>query len=186
VLLLLGPADAIVLVLEANTEPSPKFMQTKFKAAFKYGTAALLFILAGSMTALSQEVSLALLQPAALQPAPLIRNTPVERPPLAPMEHRFLDNKNRFLFAAVAGMSAADFAVTRANLRSGGREINPVTRIFSGSTAGLAANFAGETAGVIGLSYIFHKTGHHKLERMTSLVNIGASAGAVAYGLAHR
>ena len=83
-------------------------------------------------------------------------------------------------------MSAADFAVTNANLQSGGRELNPVTRVFSGSTAGLAANFAGETAGVIGLSYFFHKTGHHKLERMTSVVNIGASAVAVTYGLTHR
>ena len=74
-------ADAIVLVLEANTQPSPKFMQTTFKAAFKLGTAVILFILAGTVTAFSQEVSLALLQPAAIQPAPLIRNTPVEHAP---------------------------------------------------------------------------------------------------------
>jgi hypothetical protein len=47
-------------------------------------------------------------------------------------------------------------------------------------------NFVGETAGVISLSYFLHKTGHHKLERVVCLVNIGSSAGAVAYGLAHR
>jgi hypothetical protein len=47
-------------------------------------------------------------------------------------------------------------------------------------------NFACETAGTVGLSYLFHKTGHHKLERAVSIVNIGASAGAVSYGLAHR
>jgi hypothetical protein len=58
--------------------------------------------------------------------------------------------------------------------------------MFAGSTAGLAINFAGETAGSIGLSYLFHKTGHHKLERLTSFVNIGASGGAVGYGLSHR
>ena len=58
--------------------------------------------------------------------------------------------------------------------------------MFSGSTAGLAANFALETASTIGISYLFHKTGHHKLERITSFVNIGNSAGAVAYRLAHR
>jgi hypothetical protein len=39
---------------------------------------------------------------------------------------------------------------------------------------------------VISLSYFFHKTGHHKLERAVSLVNIGGSAGAVSFGLAHR
>jgi hypothetical protein len=90
------------------------------------------------------------------------------------------------LFSSVAAFSAADFAVTKANLANGGRELNPVTRLFSGSTAGLAANFAGETAGVIGLSYFFHRTGHHKLERIIPLANVGASAFAVGYGLAHR
>jgi hypothetical protein len=39
---------------------------------------------------------------------------------------------------------------------------------------------------VISLIYFFHKTGHHKLERAVSLINIGSSAGAVGYGLAHR
>jgi hypothetical protein len=43
-----------------------------------------------------------------------------------------------------------------------------------------------ETAGVISLSYFFHKTGHHKLERAVSLINTGGSGVAVAYGLANR
>lgn len=101
-------------------------------------------------------------------------------------EHRFWDRSNRILLAAAAGMNAADFAVTRANLQSGGRELNPMVRVFGRSSAGLAVNFAGETAGVVGLSYLFHKTGHHKLERMVSLVDVGASTGAVSYGLTHR
>jgi hypothetical protein len=100
--------------------------------------------------------------------------------------HRFWDRDNSILFAAVGASAAADFCVTRANLASGGRELNPVTRIFSGSTTGLAFNFIGETAGSIGVSYLFHKTGHHRLERLTSFVEIGASTGAVGYGLTHR
>lgn len=80
----------------------------------------------------------------------------------------------------------ADFVVTRANLRSGGRELNPVVRMFGRSTPGLAVNFAGETVGVIGIGYLLHKTGHHRLERVASFVNIGASAFAVGYGLSHR
>jgi hypothetical protein len=47
-------------------------------------------------------------------------------------------------------------------------------------------NFAGETAAVISLSYFFHKTGHHKMERAVSMVNIASSATAAGYGLAHR
>lgn len=120
--------------------------------------------------------------------APTVELAAVAAPvrPAEPVTHRFWDRQNRFLFAANAGMATADFFVTRANLRSGGQELNPITRVLSGSTPGLAANFALETSGVIGLSYVFHKTGHHRLERATSLLNLGGSASAVAYGLAHR
>lgn len=131
---------------------------------------------------------MALLQPALMQPtpAPVVKTVPSNPVRLASEEHRFWDKKNTALFATVAAFSAADFAVTRDNLSHGGRELNPLTRPFSGSTAGLAANFAGETAGVIGVSYLFHRSGHHKLERLTPLVNFGASAFAVTYGLTHR
>lgn len=101
-------------------------------------------------------------------------------------QHKFWDKENSVLFAASAALSVADFAVTRANLQNGGKEMNPVVRIFGSSSAGLAANFAGENAGIIGLSYFFHKTGHHKLERVVSMVNIAGSAGAVSFGLASR
>ncbi len=100
--------------------------------------------------------------------------------------HKFFDRKNRILFAAVVAFSGADFAVTRANLQNGGRELNPVVRVFGSSTPVLALNFAGEAAGVVTASYFFHKTGHHKLEHLISYVNIGSSAAAVSYGLAHR
>jgi len=120
--------------------------------------------------------------PGAVTPSPMIANTLPE----APSQHKFWDNQNQLLFVTVAALSAADFVVTRANLQNGGKELNPVTRLFSGSTPGLALNFAGETAGIIGLSYYFHKTGHHRLERITPLLNIGASSFAVLYDLNHR
>ena len=101
-------------------------------------------------------------------------------------EHKFWDKENRILFTASAAFSAADFAATRANLQSGGRDLNPVVRFFGPSSAGLAVNFAGETLGVIGVSYFFHRTGHHKMERIVTMVNIGSSAGAVSYDLAIR
>lgn len=100
--------------------------------------------------------------------------------------HKFWDRENKVLFAASAAMSAADFAVTRSILQNGGREMNPTVRLFGRSTPGLAANFVGETAGVIGVSYFLHRTGHHKLERIFTMVNIGSSAGAVSYDLMQR
>ena len=116
--------------------------------------------------------------------APVILVT-TPAPIAKPATHPFWDRKNRTLFAINGTLAGADFFVTRRNLGQNGKELNPVARIFTGSTAGLTANFAMETGGVVGVSYLFHKTGHHKLERMTSYVNLGASAFAVSYGLAH-
>ncbi len=126
-------------------------------------------------------------------PEPSIEFAPVAANPIAPSpsgdnfgEHRFWDMQNIALFTAVGASSGVDFAVTRSNLQSGGKELNPVVRLFGRSTQGLAVNFCGETIGVIGISYFFHKTGHHKLERMVSTVNIGISVGAASYGMTHR
>lgn len=120
--------------------------------------------------------------PTAVAPvAPLVANSPNILP-----EHKFWDTENRALFLTAAALNGADFAVTRANLQSGGQELNPLVRIFGRSTAGLAMNFIGETAGVVTISYWCHKTGHHRLERAVSAVNISASVGAVSFGLTHR
>jgi hypothetical protein len=152
-----------------------------------------LCVLAMCRPALSQEATIALLQPGEMQPAAPVAMTPAPvvttvQPATLPEahNHRFWDRENSFLFATSAAFNTADFIVTRDNLRGGGRELNPVTRVFSGSTPALAVNFAGETAGVVALSYFFHKTGHHKLERFVSVVNIASSAGAVSFDLARR
>jgi hypothetical protein len=107
-------------------------------------------------------------------------------PSSKPVVHSFWDRENRVLFAAAGATATADFFATHANLASGGRELNPMTRLFAGSTPMLASNFALQTAGVIGVSYLFHRTGHHNLERLTSILNTSASSGAVMFDLAHR
>src|SRR5271166_699868 len=74
----------------------------------------------------AQDVSLALLQPgemqpAAFTPAPVAASVRPVALPEAPSPHRFWDRKNSILFATSAAFSAADFVVTRDNLRSGGQ-----------------------------------------------------------------
>jgi hypothetical protein len=155
---------------------------------FRSKAAIPLVLLSLGSSAFAQEVSVALLRPKSmsLAPAPFMSTTSrTVTSPERPV-HRFWDRENSALFAANAAFGTADFFVTRANLRNGGQELNPITRLFTGSTTALAVNFAGQSAGVIGLSYFFHKTGHHRLERAVSLVNIGSSAAAVSFGLAHR
>ena len=153
------------------------------------GLGILLLILCGQ--SFSQELALVMAPSAAIAPhveiaPPMVINT--FQPKVLTQEpvHKFWDRENKALFAGVAVSDAADFAVTCSNLNRGGKELNPITRVLAGSPATLAVNFAGETAGVVGLSYFFHKSGHHKLERLTSAVNISASAFAVGYGLSHR
>jgi len=123
-------------------------------------------------------------RPAGIAPALVLVSIP--SPNKREAAHPFWDRENRFLFAANGAMATADFFVTRRNLSHAGVELNPITRMFTSSTPALAANFALETGGVVGVSYLFHKTGHHKLERITSSLNLSASAFAVGYGLAHR
>jgi hypothetical protein len=153
---------------------------------------AILVVLGFSQFAIGQNPSVALLLPDApmispeLEPSPFVSSTQAVTRAETSSNRRFWDRENTVLFAATAAFSAADFVVTRDNLRSGGQEFNPVTRIMSGSTAGLAANFAGETAGVVGLSYFFHRTRHYRLERAVSMLDIGGSASAVTFGLLHR
>jgi hypothetical protein len=154
-------------------------------AIFKPKAAVLLVLLGLCGPALAQEVSFALLQPASIEPNPMVRSVEPVTLPEAP-SHRFWDRENSILFATNAAFSTADFIVTRNNLRNGGQELNPTTRLFSGSTAGLAVNFAGEAVGVVAASYFFHKTGHHKLERAVSILNIGSSAAAVTFDVVHR
>jgi hypothetical protein len=164
------------------------FDAISLRSILKPRTAILVAVLGLCPAGMAQQVSFALLPPRAAEPSPIVKLKPVqtENPPEAPGDHRFWDRQNSFLFATSAAFSAADFVVTRDNLRAGGHELNPMVGVLGHSSAGLAMNFAGETAGVVALSYFFHKTGHHKLERTVSMLNIGASASAVTFDLAHR
>jgi hypothetical protein len=172
----------------ANLPESLKILlNARFGANFRYAPVILLGVLSLCQPAASQQVSAALLPPATAAMEPLTTVTVSQPKTLSETSsHEFWDRENTILFASSAAFSAADFVVTKDNLRSGGQELNPVARVFAGNTATLALNFAGETAGVIGLSYFFHKTGHHKMERAVALLNVSASGAAVTFDLAHR
>jgi len=105
-----------------------------------------------------------------------------EAPPPAPLPktvqipHKFWDKKNAWLFAGVAGTRALDYASTR-NLRNRGlNEILLTNDIVDNKPLFVAIEASG-VALSIGVSYIFHKTGHHKLERWVSIVHISVGTG---------
>lgn len=161
-------------------------MTTDLRSKLTSAAAIIFAIIAPCPSAFSQQVSYNLLPPELVSPVSPVTPAQPQTLPQLPGHAKFWDRENSLLFAATAAFNMSDFIATRNNLRSGGHELNPITRPFTTSTPLLAMNFAGETAGSIGLSYFFHKTGHHKLERLTSLVNISASGAAITFDLTHR
>lgn len=94
-------------------------------------------------------------------------------------EHRFWDKKNAWLFAGVGASRALDYSSTL-NLRRRGNNEILVTNDLVDNHAAFAVVEAAGTAVSIGASYLFHRSGHHKLERWTSIVHIGlTTSGAV-------
>jgi hypothetical protein len=107
--------------------------------------------------------------------------------PVAPSHHHYWDRTNRSLLLIHGGLEAIDFSITHHNLSRGGRELNPTGKALCESgTAGQLVFFGGRTAGVLGIGYLFHRTGHHKLERAFMIGASVDSAYGVTYSFAHR
>jgi len=115
-------------------------------------------------------------------PAPLTGAPTEERPsppassPETPPIHRFWDRKNDWLFAGVGAGRALDYASTL-NLRRRGVDEAFLTNSVVDNRPLFAGIEAAATAASIGVSYVFHRTGHHRLERWTSIVHFGVATG---------
>jgi hypothetical protein len=93
--------------------------------------------------------------------------------------HRFWDKENDWLFAGVGASRTFDYFSTL-NMRRRGRQEIFLTNDVVDNHAAFAAIEASATGVSIGAAYLFHHYGHHKLERWTSIVHIGAATtGAV-------
>lgn len=90
--------------------------------------------------------------------------------------HRFWDRENDLLFAAVGAGRALDYASTL-NLRRRGIDEIFLTNSIVDNHPLFGGIEAAATAASIGVSYIFHRTGHHRLERWTSAVHFGVATG---------
>ena len=86
--------------------------------------------------------------------------------------HKFFDKQQMIALYTHAGVRTADTIVTCHNLANGATEAWIPTQ----SCAGIAAWQAGSVALTLGIGYLFYKTGHHKLERLTPWFSTGASA----------
>jgi hypothetical protein len=97
-----------------------------------------------------------------------------ETPPAPQPSHAFWDRGNVFLFSGVAAMRALDYASTRNFLARGRQEILLPQDVVENSPAFASIEVAG-IATSVGISYCFHRTGHHTMERWVSIMHIGVT-----------
>jgi hypothetical protein len=90
--------------------------------------------------------------------------------------HNFWDKENGWLFAAVGTSRTLDYFSTL-NMRRRGRQEILLTNAVVDNHAAFAAIEASGVGASMGASYLFHRYGHHKLERWTSLVHFGVTTG---------
>jgi len=107
-------------------------------------------------------------------------HTPAAVLPEAPAsQHRFWDRTNILLFSGVAVFRGLDYASTR-NMQARGREEILLPDDVVNNSAGFASLEAASAATSVGIAYIFHRTGHHKLERWISIGHISVTGFGVA------
>lgn len=96
-------------------------------------------------------------------------------PESAPAPHRFwLDRWNTPLITGIATVQVLDFTSTRYFRDRGKDEWLLTNHLVDNRPAFTATEISAAAAG-IGLSYLFHRSGHHRLERW-------AAAGYIAFG----
>ena len=101
--------------------------------------------------------------PLKITPAPPLQVVP---------EHKFWDRQQKVALAAHSAVRLADTIKTCRELADGGREVWIPTQ----SCAGIAAWNAGSVGVALGIGWLFHRYGFHRLERITPWVATGASA----------
>ena len=97
-----------------------------------------------------------------------------------PGNHAFWDRTNLFLFSGVALFRGMDYASTR-NFQARGRQEVLLAQDVVNNSAAFAGVEAAGAATSVGISYLFHRTGHHKMERWLSIGHISVTAVGVGW-----
>jgi hypothetical protein len=95
--------------------------------------------------------------------------------PAPPAPHAFWDRTNLALFSGIAVTRGIDYASTR-NFQARGRQEILIPDDVANNSAGFSSLEAAATMTSVGISYLLHRNGHHKLERWMSIGHIGVTA----------
>ncbi|HKW24583.1 MAG TPA: hypothetical protein VJN48_02290 [Terriglobales bacterium] len=93
----------------------------------------------------------------------------------ASQSHAFWDHKNAWLFSGVAVFRVLDYTSTR-NMRDRGRQEILLTNWVVDNKPLFIGIEAAATGLSVGLSYVMHRTAHHKVERLISIGHISGAA----------
>ena len=104
----------------------------------------------------------------------------VQTPKATPAVHAFWDRTNILLFSGVAIFRGLDYASTR-NFQARGRTEILLPQDVVNNSAAFAGVEAAGAATSVGISYIFHRTGHHKMERWLSIAHISVTGFGVVW-----
>ena len=173
-----GPAKNFAIMLDSGIGGIDDESWKAMSLPFRLGLILLIVVTAAicASTALGQE------SPAPAAGASAVVDSSIsEKEKNAPPEktHRFWDKENDWLFAGVGASRTLDYFSTL-NMRSRGRQEIFLTNDIVDNHAAFAMIEASATGVSIGASYLFHRYGHHKLERWTSIAHIGlTTTGAV-------
>jgi hypothetical protein len=159
----------------------------RMRAGVRCAIGGAIFLLAAVCTVRAQQTPAEVRDPnAPSKPQPVESATPPEQkktdeaapiPSLpVPGEHSFWDRENDWLFAAVGAGRALDYASTLNLRRRGINEVFLTNAIVDNHPLFVGIE-AAATGASIGVSYIFHRTGHHRLERWTSAIHAGVAVG---------
>src|ERR1700687_1993901 len=109
--------------------------------------------------------------------AAVVRMPTVSTPPVK--VHAFFDAKNIVLFSMGAAFVASDSITTQRMVGSGRfDEQDPIAKPFvDNGWKGQALISAIGLGGSVGLGYVVHKFGHHKVERWGGVVVVGIGVG---------
>jgi hypothetical protein len=97
-----------------------------------------------------------------------------------PGNHPFWDRTNLLLFSGVAVFRGLDYASTR-NFEARGKKEGLLPQDVVDNSAAFAGIEAAGAATSVAISYLFHRTGHHKMERWLSIGHISVAAVGVGW-----
>src|SRR5579862_7906156 len=173
-----------VLSSEGNERETGRQMRKRLRCVIAGGIFFLLAVSAGYAQQSPDETKDSSLPSA---PKPADGSTPDDQtkpaaapaksaPAVPPVQHRFWDRENDWLFGAVGAGRALDYASTL-NLRHRGIDEAFLTNSVVDNHPLFAGIEVAATAASVGVSYIFHRTHHHRLERWISAIHAGIAVG---------